>query len=77
MAKLRYMLSPFLLFRSLREKYPYWEFSWSVYRAFGLNTERHFVPLRIQFEYGKIRTRKTPNTDTFYAARIFLLIVIS
>ena len=23
--------------------------------------------VRIQYEYGKIRTRKTPNTDNFYA----------
>ena len=35
--------------------------------AFGLNTERYFVTLRIQSECGKIRTRITPNTDTFYA----------
>ena len=30
--------------------------------AFRLNTEYN-----IQYEYGKIRTRITPNTDTFYA----------
>ena len=35
--------------------------------TFGLNTERYRVSLRIQSECGKIRTRKTPNTDTFYA----------
>ena len=35
--------------------------------AFGLNTERYSVSLRIQFECGEIRTRITPNTDTFYA----------
>ena len=34
--------------------------------AFRLNTRRYFVSLRIQSECGKIRTRKTPNTDTFY-----------
>ena len=28
---------------------------------------RYFVSLRIQSECGKIRTRITPNTDTFYA----------
>ena len=28
---------------------------------------RYFVSLRIQSECGKIRTRKTPNTDTFQA----------
>ena len=35
--------------------------------AFGLNTERYRVSLRFQSECGKIWTRKTPNTDTFYA----------
>ena len=35
--------------------------------AFGLNTERCSVSLRIQSEYGKMRTRITPNTDTFHA----------
>ena len=34
--------------------------------AFGLNTERYSVSLRIQSECGKIRTRITPNRDTFY-----------
>ena len=32
--------------------------------AFGLNTEGYS---RIQTECGKMRTRITPNTDTFYA----------
>ena len=41
--------------------------------AFGLNTERCSASLRIQSECGKIRTRKTPNTDTFHA--VFLAIV--
>ena len=31
-------------------------------------TETYSVSLRIHSECGKIRTRKTPNTDTFYAA---------
>ena len=35
--------------------------------AFGLNTERYGVSLRIQSESGKMRTRITPNTDTFHA----------
>ena len=35
--------------------------------SFGLNTERHEVTLRIQSKCGKIRTRITPNTDTFHA----------
>ena len=38
--------------------------------AFGLNTKRYSVSLRIQSECGKIQTRITPNTDTFYAVII-------
>ena len=38
-----------------------------IFSAFGLNTEKYGVSLRIQSECGKIRTRKTPNTDTFHA----------
>ena len=37
--------------------------------AFGMNTERYGVSLCIQSECGKIRTRITPNMDTFYAVR--------
>ena len=39
-----------------REKCPYSEFSWFVFSC-------------IRTECGKIRTRKTPNTDTFHAVR--------
>ena len=39
--------------------------------AFGLNTERYFVSLRIKSEYGKMRTRITPNTGTFHAVYSF------
>ena len=42
-------------------------FSGPHFRAFGLNTERYGVSLRIQSECGKMRTRITPNTGTFYA----------
>ena len=35
--------------------------------AFGLNTERYSVSLRVQSECGKMWTRITPNTDTFHA----------
>ena len=31
--------------------------------------ERYGVSFRIQSEYGKIRNRKTPNMDTFYAVK--------
>ena len=39
-------------------------FSGPCFSAFGLKTERYSVSLHIQFECGKIQTRKTPNTDT-------------
>ena len=42
-----------------------WSFSGPYFLAFGLNTERYFVSLRIQSECGKIRTKQTPNTDSF------------
>ena len=38
--------------------------------AFGLSTERYGVSSRIQSECGKIRTRKTPNMDTFHSVRV-------
>ena len=37
--------------------------------AFGLNTDTYSVSLHFQSKCGKIRTRKTPNTDTFHALR--------
>ena len=42
-------------------------FSGPYFPTFGLNTERYSESLRFQSECGKIRTRKTPNTATFYA----------
>ena len=41
--------------------------------AFGLNTEKYSVSLCIQTEYGKIRTRITPNTDNFYPLHISMI----
>ena len=41
-------------------------FSWFVFSYIRLNTEM-YVNLRIQSEYRKIRTRKTPYLDTFQA----------
>ena len=38
--------------------------------AFGPNTERYRVSLRIQSKCGKMRTRITPNTDTFCAVQV-------
>ena len=45
-------------------------FSGLNFLAFELNTEICRVNLCIQFKYGKIRTRKSLNTDPFYAAKI-------
>ena len=44
-----------------------WSFSGLYFPTFGLNTERYRVFLRIQSKCGKIRTRKTPHTETFHA----------
>ena len=48
-------------------------FSGPCFPAFELNTERYSVSLRIQSECGKIRTRKTPNTDTLHAAKAIII----
>ena len=45
----------------------YGVFSGPYFPAFGLNTERYSLSLRIQSECGKIRTRKTPYLATFHA----------
>ena len=45
----------------------------AFFSAFGLDTERYGVSLRIQPKCRKIRTRKTPNTDTSYAVRVVRL----
>ena len=42
-------------------------YSGPYFPAFGLTTERYGIYLRIQSKCGKIRTRITPNRDTFYA----------
>ena len=44
-------------------------YSSSQFHLFGLNSERYSVSLCSQSECGKMRTRITPNTDTFYAVR--------
>ena len=43
------------------------------FSIFGLKTERYSVSLRIQSEYGKMQTRITPNTNTFYEVHCILL----
>ena len=44
-------------------------YSGPYFTAFGPNKEIYFVFLRIQSECGKIRTKISPNTDTFYAVK--------
>ena len=59
---------------TLREKCPYSEFFWSVFsRIFELAMERYSVSFRIKSECGKIWTKKTPNTNTFYAVTVSAL----
>ena len=42
-------------------------YSCPYFPVFGLNTDTYAVSLSIHFEWGKIQTRITPNTDTFHA----------
>ena len=49
---------------------PIRSYSGPYFPTFGLSTKRYEVFLRIQFKYGKIRTKITPNTNTFYAVKI-------
>ena len=51
----------------MREKCPYSELFWSDLPTFGLNTHS----LRIQSECGNIRTRITPNMESFNAVKYF------
>ena len=48
-------------------------FSGPYIPAYRLNTKIDKVNLRIQFKCGKIRTRKTPNMDTFPQQEFLLL----
>ena len=45
-------------------------YSAPYFSAFRLNTEGYSVSLRIQSECGKIRTRITLNTNTFYLVTV-------
>ena len=62
---------------SLRERCPYSEFFWFVSSHIWTGTERYGVSLRIHSECGKIRTRKTPNTDTFHAVYVKVLLLVT
>ena len=62
----------------IRAKVPYcvenvrvWSYSGPYFPAFPLKTERYSVSLCIQSKCGKIRTRITPNMDTFHAVPVF------
>ena len=50
-------------------------YSGTYFPASGLNTERYFASLRILSECGKMQTRITPNTGTFYTV-IYIYIYI-
>ena len=45
-------------------------YSGPYFPEFGLNTERCSVSLRIQYKCGKVRTRITPNTDTYHEVSV-------
>ena len=67
-----------IYFLILSKKCPYLELFWSVFSCIGLNTERYGVSLRIQHECRKMRTRITPDTNTFHAAYwLHLNIIVS
>ena len=44
-----------------------WSYSGPYFPAFGLNTERYRMSIRIQTKCGKMQTIITANTDTFHA----------
>ena len=52
-------------------------FSGPYFPAFGLNMERYYVSLRTQSECGKMRISKTPNTDTFHAAFVYMYVLFN
>ena len=44
-----------------------------AYKSVAYKKGVYFVSLRIQFKCGKIRTRKTPNTDTFHFHTVYFV----
>ena len=67
MAWPKFLMSNVLIpaWNPLCKKCLYSEWFWSVFSRIWT---KYSVPLRIQFECGKLRARITPNTDTFYAS---------
>ena len=55
----------------------YGVFSGPYFPAFGLNTERYSVSLRIQSEYGKMRTRKSSVFEHFSRSGCLTVLVHS
>ena len=58
------------IFTTLRKNCPYLELFCFVFSRIWTETERYSASLRIQSECGKIQTRITPNTNTFFAVLI-------
>ena len=54
----------------MREMCPYSELVCSVFSRIRTEYGEISVSLRVQSKCGKIRTRITPNTDTFYTVRV-------
>ena len=79
-----FFLELFLILIIFRKKYSdnhcmksvrIWSFSGPHLTAFGINTERYSVFLRIQSKYLKIWTRKTRNTNTFHKVNRFTSLI--
>ena len=58
--------------QALCEKCPYSELFWPAFSRIRTEYVEILPSLRIQSECEKIWTRITPNTDTFYAVKIYL-----
>ena len=56
-----------LRYVSLLKMCPYSEFSDLYFPLFGLKPDIYKVNFRMQFQGGKLRTRKASNTYTFHA----------
>ena len=58
---------------TLCKKCTYSEVSGLDVPTFGMNTDIYSVNLRIQYEYGKMWPRKTPNMDTVHVVKYYEL----
>ena len=79
-----FFLELFLILIIFRKKYSdnhcvksvrIWSFSGPHLTAFGINTKRYSVSLRIQSKYLKIWNRKTRNTNTFHKVNRFTSLI--